>query len=265
MSADRNVSESGRKQLMSDPTATVMTSPQTGQLVDNASDAVAPAATAVPVPVIAQSAPQPSPATPATTPQTAKEEGGFNNWLHHLFPSDDQGNTVRAKTVVREVPPENSASPAIASGTLSATPPHDLMADTAAPVVASVQPSAPPAVDALPASSEVIHLVPPAPQPAAAPDNSAQAALPLTVAPSPPVAADASVQQPASAEMEPVHLHPPTSMAADADAMPATNAASEGTIALVPPSTSSQTHYLADSRYAARRMQAPSADDSNNN
>jgi hypothetical protein len=227
LTADRNRSESGRKQLMSDPNATVMTSPQTGQLVDNPANAVAPQ---VVTPPVAPATPQASAVLPVPVPaepsaQSAKEEGGFNNWLHHLFPSDDQANAAPVTSAARETPPEN-------------------------PV-----PVAEPASSALSVSPEVVHLTPPA--------SPGPASQPLTVPAPPPVAADAS------AEIEPVHLHPPTSVAGvagDQSSDQPSLAASGDSVSLVPPqASSSQTHYLADSRYAARRMQTLPADDNNNN
>jgi len=230
LAGDHDASEAGRKQLMSDSSATVMTSPQTGQLVNNPDAATMPQMQPATPAYVATSAPAPNP-VPAPAPQQAKDDGGFNSWLHNLLPSDNTSNAAPANAPVeaKQTPAENP-TPAQA--------PHELMATAPAPTpapmpYASFSPSVPDEALAN-APMEPIHLHPP------------------TASPSEEVAA------------EPVHLHPPAASSFNDLAQSSGADMAAEPVMLTPPAADSQTHYLAESRYAARRMYVPADDNSNN-
>jgi hypothetical protein len=270
LAADREISESARKELMNNQAATVMTSPQTGQLVDNAAEAQAPQAPSLTPPVLVASTPQPAP-TLASAPQptpAAHSDTGFNHWLHNLFVSD------KTKTPTQIAKPADNVLPAPTPMVVAEAPASQQ------PIAA--QPASAPFPE-IPHEEVVYDNQPTAPLPAGAPVAMAQPVVnpaPVVSAPAmpaapPPVAAEIpaptpvlAVPPPSQAELEPVHLHPPTSSAdssvSAADTAQMADQSADQPIKLVAPKTSggvSQARYLADSRYASRRTRT---DDSSN-
>lgn len=137
--ADQKAADTSRTNLMNDPNVTVMTSPQTGQLVANAADATPPAA--APVATTTQPA---TPSTPETAAQPATQtanagnasnDTGFGSWLHNHFSADkksapaDATTTANAapaiataeQTTARRAPAENPVSDAATSAVVDGT------------------------------------------------------------------------------------------------------------------------------------------------
>ena len=86
LNSDMTTVKASGKNLMNDKSATVMTSPQTGQLVNNPANAVVPIATnnvVAPAPVSVTLPPATTLAT-APTPKT-NNDSGVNGWLHNAF------------------------------------------------------------------------------------------------------------------------------------------------------------------------------------
>jgi hypothetical protein len=232
LTAERELSEAQRQELMNNQNATVMTSPQTGQMVENPAEANAPAPmsspvyppayTAAPQPV---SPPAPVPAqVPASPPAGASNsDGGFSAWLNNMFSSDSAKNAPP----VKKMPMENAQStPAVPPPPT----PHDLMTQQAVTADYNQMP-----VDST---------------------NAASAAMPPDTG--------------ASQEMEPVHLHPPADMASGSSFTGAEGTADSNVsygqpVGLRTPMANSpvQGNYLDDSRYAARRAHVPADDDVN--
>ena len=88
LNADMTTAKANGTNLMNDNSATVMTSPKTGQLVDNPTKAVAPLAANNVVPPAPITVVMPAATNSNSTPKDNKESG-FNHWLHNLFGGDD--------------------------------------------------------------------------------------------------------------------------------------------------------------------------------
>lgn len=172
--AQQKTSDTARANLMSDPNVTVMTSPQTGQLVANAADAMPPAApatpsTAQPPATLIADATQPAAqntAAPAAAPDTSDKS--FGSWLHNLFSSDskpaDSASANAPAQMARQTPVENTAAvaadtsqPSVAGGVTTTGGAPILRAPSQ--VVAQVQPEEAPGLDSPPST-----LTQPAPQ-----------------------------------------------------------------------------------------------------
>jgi hypothetical protein len=293
LAAEQGKSEADRQQLMNNSGATVMTSPETGKVVDNAATAAAPADTA-------------SAATPA------KSEGGFGGWLNNLFSKKE---STPATAPAADAAP---AAPAAADSSVAVTPPADTAmtpatasagTEVAPNVVLGKAPAFPPAEtpaapDAQKSMSDTlgqpVALTPQAsgsdavplpvgtslPQPpegsvavtpsdtAPAPVASAPTATPpfavdTAAAPPPAATSDAAAVTPQAAmdaSMQSVHLTPP-SAPQTVSTLPDVSQVSgtpEAPMNLVPPSqnATSPTKYLPDARYSSRRGES---DDSSGN
>jgi len=262
MNTQHNLAESTRKDVMSDQSATVMTSPQTGQLVDNPANASAPqdpsmkAFIAAPTPVADATPVAAEPAAAAVATPAPEKQTGFTGWLHNLFSSDKTQDT--AQIPVRKAPVENADAATMPIGVPAApdAAPRDLMAAANVPALQAETPAQPMA----PAAS-VVDIAQPVMQPASAPQIAPALAPVQTAEPAPMASAPA-----AQADLEPVHLHPPVAAQSVGDT-PQTDVASQNTagaspdadapVHLVAPKnavnpSAASTHYLPDSRYAAR-------------
>lgn len=251
MVSDQNQLEAARHQLMTDPNATVMTSSQTGQLVDNPAMASAPMQqlpadnAALPPPLMA---PQPSAevasasAVPAPQP---KSEG----WLSRIFGGDDDSaqNATVAPAQTPEVVAGNASMIAdMPSGTEIA--PNVILGE--APPFPGTEATAP--ADAVqPVSGVAIAATPPAqPMTQAAP---VQPELAMATPPSGVVTLDTSAQ-PAPAPTDVVHLTPPPPTSSSVSTLPdvsQVSASGDEPVTLVPPSHPSR-RVLPASRYASR-------------
>lgn len=268
--ADQGKSEAERQQLMNNPGATVMTSPQTGQVVDNAATATAPTQPVESGSVFAPVASEPAQASASAAPVPAKSQGGFNGWLHGLFNKDQTptaANTASASSPQNTMDSTPTAAPAareVAPNVILGNAPPFPPAPSAAPdsfaqpvpqaSLASVPPTAAD-ISPVAAGTPLPQPVAAAPAPATPPfavDASppAQAGMPTVVPVTPQAAVDASMQQPT---IPPV---PSTSGLPDISQI---SGAPEAPVSLVPPSSaagaSPSQQYLPDSRYAARRAQ----------
>jgi hypothetical protein len=262
LTARQAISENGRKKLMDDPNATVMTSPSTGQLVQHPETAsINPDIVMSGVPAT-QSVQQPKQIASAQNVQpqqqaNAKGDQSFNSWLHGVFNENDKPAPAKPPVNVAALPPAppypgapvDYAPPAAGEAAAPMEPVH-----LHPPVMASdIAPATPPAMEPVHLHPPVVTAEVPPPQPMPEP---------LVVPAAPAVRADATASQ-----MEPVHLHAPGSLAPKSltsqspSAEMASNVGSDETVNLVPPAAAAQVHYLPESRYAARRMQS----DYNNN
>lgn len=233
---DQGQAEHARQQLMDNSDATVMTSPQTGQLVDN----------------------------PATAP--AKPQGGFNHWLNNLFSSD----TKKQPSGSEDFP---SRPPSQATTFEQPVPPAAVATQPPAPRIVENDVSAPPAPfapppPAQPVAAPAAHVMAPKMLMAAPPTAPVSASAPsITSAPAtsaedlPPVHLVPPMAQPVS-PVATKAASPTSSGLPDVSQLSSTPDAS---VNLVPPSQdsgSAQGRFLPDSRYATRRGQ--DADDSSN-
>ncbi len=240
MMADRDATNSESKNLMNDTNATVMTSPQTGQLVTNAETAT-PQPVVPAQPVVADVTPPPAAPAPVVTKESS--DTGFNGWLHSIFGSPDKKpSEMASENAVRKTPVENIEA-------------ENAPITVSAPQPVAQQPAVQPISQPVTASSE--------PLPFAAPTSVAPAAPSVTA--TAPVAQNTTpAALPSTAQLSepPVVLHEPTSYGSGAtsnEPLPSTSALQDPPINLVPPSgtgTYSNTRYIADSRYAAMRSNA---------
>jgi len=243
MVADQGQSEAARQQLINNSGATVMTSPQTGQLVDNAANAVAPvqpapmdmgaAPVAAPQPVQANAAPAPAPKT------------GFNSWLHNLFGGDENASAASADNMASAPSAAPSeVAPNVMVGTAPAFPPT--------PTQEAVAPS--------PGAAMPVAIGTPLPQPTDATSASSVAGAPhveMDVS-APPAALPVTAAPPDQGVV--VLTPPPASASAGTSALPDVSQISgvndqQPPVSLVPPSqaSSSSQHLLPEARYATRR------------
>lgn len=164
LTADQSQSEAARQQLMNNQGATVMTSPQTGQVVDNAATATAPATPAQ---------------DNASAAQPEKSEGGFGHWLHNLFHGDSDQN-ANAAPASPATPDASAAAPAAPAADANATPP---VAPAAAPATdANATPPAATTAPAAPAAATDAIATPPAAPATPAADATPPAAAPAATA-----------------------------------------------------------------------------------
>ncbi len=135
LTAEQKTTDSERNGFMHDSSATVLTSPQTGQLVDNPADAMpaanaannaAPAETAAGAGASAHHPPQNSGPAATVVASDTESSTGFGVWLHNLFTADKKTVSGGTQDSGRKVPVENqeiiagsSASPASSSGFLA--------------------------------------------------------------------------------------------------------------------------------------------------
>lgn len=241
--------EANRNTLMNDQSATVMTSPQTGQLVANPAEAVAPAAQAPVPPVMADASAVQSAQNTTATPADNSQQSGFTGWLNHMIaavkkPFTGDSNQPPAETI-------NVTAPAVPTPIAAQPGPEPLVTTPVAPEVAAapsptpvapepaaVTPSA--AVNNAPAAADASYqpIVSAPPAPAAQPVASAPVSAPAPVAA--PATTTASVQ-PSAPAINSSSL-PDISQLSQHNEAPVVN--------LVQPNDSLGNAYLEDSRYA---------------
>ena len=207
---------------------------------------------------------------PPATP--AKGDPSFNNWLHGVFNDPNKPATsatdAQPKRSVNYVALSPAPAPApVNTAALPPAPPYPDVPITymPPPMDVAAQPAQEMPAAAPPAPMEPVHLHPPVMASDTPPPAPQPMPEPMMVPASPVVTADATATQ-TPPGMEPVHLHAPGSLApksltSEAPASEMASSASDEAVNLVPPATAAQTHYLPESRYAARRAQS----DYNNN
>lgn len=199
MQAQQQASESARSKLMNDANATVMTSPQTGQLVSNPADAMPAGAPALQpptssVPAAAASAGAPQQGSTAVASNTGSDSG-FNSWLHglkNMFSKKQPTATADAsamKTPVENPPLNpNAYSPAAPAEAAASIPP-------APPAMAASAPTTIPAPEPYSLASQNTAPVLHDPTAKSAFASTAPAPTATSLAPIPPLESSSAAQQ----------------------------------------------------------------------
>lgn len=236
LDAERKESLAASQQLMNDPSSTVLTSPQTGQLVSNAADAM---------PAMAPAAGTAAPAVEA--PVTPAAPAGESTWLNNLLGPADQ-KAAEAKQAEEDRKAAETVAAALAEGNAQQQDLTIPPAAAAAPAMTAEQTamtSAPSVLDQLtPAASETT-----APATAAAANETAA------------IVAAANAEAPAAgtapaATMDTVKLNPPVNVA-EATAVKADKELTdivEQPVEEVQALPVKKVEYLPESRYAKRRL-----------
>jgi hypothetical protein len=254
--AQQDIADAARDEMMSDPEVTDMRKQSAGSAALSAAPAKPAVASAPVEPIAAPFAPKPAaaaapaafkPAEPAVaaekTPAPApKSESSFSQWLNRMFSSDSSAKE------------SNQAS---ASAPVTPVQPAPVISDAAPKPVSAVTASAKPL--------EPIHLTPPADMDAE-PEDIASIEKDKGAQPAPAISAPSQAQSAFMAAstaqpLEPIRLSaPPAIAAAPSDVAQQDDSAEP--IALAPPANTAAVtgvgsgggRYLADNRYASRRV-----------
>ncbi len=239
LTLQRDSAETARQALLSNPDATVMTSPKTGQLANNTASSAFVATPAQAAAISVPPAPLPpptaidAPAEPAKA--AASQQSGVNGWLHHWFGGEDAKTDTA--TASRKKPSQNVITPTTPAVIVSEKAPMPPAPENTANEKSRWTATSVPAPEIIPQKQEAI--MPPV---KIVPD------VAHDPAPSLPPVSDAA--------FEPVRLHPP-SAASDAALDSGQMMMPEASVQLTPPAAlkkgSISGHYLSGSRYAERR------------